>query len=156
MSGPEVLKPPKSEIKTPEAPTSTAEKKAGDIIDIMLGLAWMDKRQSPHHELWRDAIEGLVRKTDTFVVSLPDNVHHKLWAQRVKQALERINHAKRARLQARKRKASDLQDDVVSIYGRRAIAKHPFFATRHFTETTESNVSLTLLIHLKGLTKGES
>ena len=66
------------------------EEKAGDMIEIILGLAWMDKGQTPDHLLWRDAVEDLVRKTETLIGLLSQrSVHHRFFAQRVKQALVR-------------------------------------------------------------------
>ena len=64
------------------------EEKAGDMIDIILGLAWMDKGQTPDHLVWRDAVEDLVRKTET-LVNITQRTHHRYFAQRVKQALVR-------------------------------------------------------------------
>ena len=65
------------------------EEKAGDIIEIILGLAWMDKGKTPDHLVWRDAVEDLVRKTET-LVNLTERTHHRCFAKRVKQALLRI------------------------------------------------------------------
>ena len=62
------------------------EEKAGDMIEIILGLAWMDKGQTPDHLVWRDAVEDLVRKTET-LVNITQRTHHRYFAQRVKQAL---------------------------------------------------------------------
>ena len=64
------------------------EEKAGDMIEIILGLAWMDKGQTPDHLVWRDAVEDLVRKTET-LVNITQRTHHRYFAQRVKQALVR-------------------------------------------------------------------
>ena len=64
------------------------EEKAGDMIEIILGLAWMDKGETPDHLLWRDAVEDLVRKTET-LVNLTERTHHRVFAKRVKQALVR-------------------------------------------------------------------
>ena len=57
-----------------DAPTSNTwwdhaygEEKAGDMIDIILGLDWMDKFQTPYHLSWRNAVEDLVRKTEALV-----------------------------------------------------------------------------------------
>ena len=65
-----------------------SEEKAGDMIEIILGLAWMDKGQTPDHLVWRDAVENLVRKTET-LVNITQRTHHRYFAQRVKQALVR-------------------------------------------------------------------
>ena len=65
------------------------EEKASDMIEIISGLAWMDKGQTPDHLLWRDAVEDLVRKAET-LVKLPQRTHHRFFAQRVKQAHLRI------------------------------------------------------------------
>ena len=51
------------------------EEKAGDMIEILLGLAWMDKGQTPDHLVWRDAVEDLVRKTET-LVNITKRAHH--------------------------------------------------------------------------------
>ena len=60
------------------------------MIEIILGLAWMDKGQTLDHLIWRDAVENLVRKTET-VVNLSRRIfrgtHHRYFAQRVKQSL---------------------------------------------------------------------
>ena len=66
-----------------------SEEKAGDMIEIILGLAWMDKGQTPDHLVWRDAVEDLVRKTETLVTHA-ERTHHRFFAQRVKQALVRL------------------------------------------------------------------
>ena len=71
--------------------TSTATK-TGDMIEIILGLAWMDKCKAPDHQMWRDAVEDLVRKTEK-LVNLIQRTHHRYFAQRVKQALLRITNA---------------------------------------------------------------
>ena len=65
------------------------EEKAGDMIEIILGLAWMDKGQTPDHLIWRDAVEDLVRKTET-LVNIIHRKHHRYFAQRVREALLRI------------------------------------------------------------------
>ena len=65
------------------------EEKAGDMIEIILGLDWMDKGQAPDHLLWRDAVEDLVRKAET-LVNLTERTHHRFFAKRVKRALLRI------------------------------------------------------------------
>ena len=65
------------------------EEKAGDMIEIILGLAWMDKGQTPDHLIWRDAVEDLVRKTET-LVNITERAHHRFFAKRVKQARLRI------------------------------------------------------------------
>ena len=65
------------------------EEKAGDMIEIILGLAWMDKGQTPDHLLWRDAVEDLVRKTET-LVNITVRTRHRFFAQRVKEARLRI------------------------------------------------------------------
>ena len=67
-----------------------SEEKAGDMIEIILGLAWMDKGQTPDHLVWRDAVEDLVRKTETLVNILTQRTRHIYFAQRVKQALVRL------------------------------------------------------------------
>ena len=60
------------------------------MIEIILGLARMDKGQTPDHLIWRDAVGDLVRKTETLIGLLSQrSVHHRLFAQRVKQALVR-------------------------------------------------------------------
>ena len=59
------------------------------MIEIILGLAWMDKGQTPDHLVWRDAVEDLVRKTET-LVNNAGRTHHRFFAQRVKQALVRL------------------------------------------------------------------
>ena len=59
------------------------------MIEIILGLAWMDTCKTPDHEKWRNAVEDLVRKTET-LVNIIHRAHHRLFAQRVKQALLRI------------------------------------------------------------------
>ena len=59
------------------------------MIDIILGLAWMDKGRTPDHLVWRDPVEDLVRKTET-LVNLTQRTHHRFVAQRVKQTLRRI------------------------------------------------------------------
>ena len=64
------------------------EEHAGDMIEIMLGLAWMDKGKTLDHQMWRDAVEDLVRKTE-MLVNLIHRTHHRDFAQRVKQALLR-------------------------------------------------------------------
>ena len=58
------------------------------MIDIILGLAWIDKGQTLDHLLWRDAVEDLVRKTET-LVNITQRTHHIYFAQRVTQALVR-------------------------------------------------------------------
>ena len=72
-----------------------SEEKAGDIIEIILGLAWMDGGQTPDHLIWRDAVENLVRKTET-VVNLSrrefGGTHHRYFAQRVKQIVSLAAH----------------------------------------------------------------
>ena len=65
------------------------EEKAGDMIEIILGLAWMDGGQTPDHLIWRDAVEDLARKTET-LVNITQRTHHRYFAQRVKQSLLRI------------------------------------------------------------------
>ena len=71
------------------------EEKAGDMIEIILGLAWMDKSRTPEHVIWRDAVEDLVRKTET-VVNLSrrefGRTHHRDFAQRVKQIVSPAAH----------------------------------------------------------------
>ena len=62
------------------------------MIEIILGLAWMDKCQTPDHRMWRDAVEDLVR-TAEMLVNLIQRTHHRYFAQRVKQALLRITNA---------------------------------------------------------------
>ena len=59
------------------------------MTDIILGLDWVDKGQTPDHLIWRDAVEDLVRKTET-LVNLTQRTHHMFFAQRVKQSLLRI------------------------------------------------------------------
>ena len=65
------------------------------MIDIRLGLASMDKGQTPDHLIWRDAVENLVRKTET-VVNLSrrefGRTHHRDFAQRVKQIVSPAAH----------------------------------------------------------------
>ena len=68
------------------------EEKASDKIEIILGLAWMDRGQIPDHLVWLDAVEDLVRKTER-LVNLTQRMHHRYFAQRVKQALLRIIRA---------------------------------------------------------------
>ena len=68
------------------------EEKTGDIIEIRLGLAWMDKGQTPDHLMWRDAVEDLVRKTEK-LVNLIQRTRHRYFAQRVQQAILRITKA---------------------------------------------------------------
>ena len=65
------------------------EEKAGDMIEIILGLAWMAKCKTPDHQMWRDAVEDLARKTEKLVSHI-QRTHHRYFAQRVKQALLRI------------------------------------------------------------------
>ena len=76
------------------------EEKAGDMIGIILGLAWMDKSQTPEHVIWRDAVENLVRKTET-VVNLSrrefGRTHHRDFAQRVKKIVNPAVHLLTAR-----------------------------------------------------------
>ena len=45
------------------------------MIDIILGLAWIDKCQTPDHLLWRNAVEDLVRKTEA-LVNITQRTHH--------------------------------------------------------------------------------
>ena len=52
----------------------------------------MDKCKTPDHQMWRDAVEDLVRKTE-MLVNLIQRTHHRYFAQRVKQALLRIANA---------------------------------------------------------------
>ena len=66
-----------------------SEEKAGDMIEIILGLAWMDKGQTPDHLVWRDKVEDLVRKTEK-LVNIIHRSHHRIFAQRMQQALLRI------------------------------------------------------------------
>ena len=66
------------------------EEKAGDMIEIILGLAWMDKGQTPDHLVWRNAIKYQVRKTETLNMLMSEKRHHKYWARRVEQNLKRI------------------------------------------------------------------
>ena len=68
------------------------EEKAGDMIEIILGLAWMDKCKTPDHQMWRDAVEDLVRKTEKLINLIP-RTHHRYFAQHVKEALLRITTA---------------------------------------------------------------
>ena len=70
-----------------------SEEKAGDMIEIILGLAWMDKGRTLELLAWRGAVEDLVRKTEK-LVSITRRTHHRYFAQRVKQALLRINLAR--------------------------------------------------------------
>ena len=65
------------------------EETAGDMIEIILGLAWIDQGQTPDHLIWRDAVEDLVRNTET-LVNITVRTHHRFFAQRVKQARLRI------------------------------------------------------------------
>ena len=58
------------------------------MIEIILGLGWMGKGQTPDHLLWRNAVEDLVRKTEA-LVNITQRTHHILFAERVKQALRR-------------------------------------------------------------------
>lgn len=51
------------------------EENSGDMIEVILGLAWMDKGQTPDHLIWRDAVEDPVRKTET-LVNLTQRTHH--------------------------------------------------------------------------------
>ena len=67
-----------------------SEEKAGDMIEIILGLAWMDNGQTPDHTYWRDKVEDLVRKTEK-LVNLTQRAHHRSFAQRMQQALLRTN-----------------------------------------------------------------
>ena len=60
------------------------EEKTSDMIEIIWGLAWMDKSQTPDHLMWRD-----VRKTET-LVNLTQRTHLRFFAQRVKRTLLRI------------------------------------------------------------------
>ena len=46
------------------------------MIEIILGLAWMDKGQTADHLAWRDAVEDLVRKTET-LVNITERTHHR-------------------------------------------------------------------------------
>ena len=69
------------------------EEKAGDMIEIILGLAWMDKGRSASHVGWRDAMEDLVRKTEK-LVNITHRSHHRIFAQRMQQALLRINRVR--------------------------------------------------------------
>ena len=66
------------------------EEKAGDMIEIILGLAWMAKGRTLDHLAWRGAVEDLVRKTEN-LVSITRRTDHRYFVQRVKQALLRIN-----------------------------------------------------------------
>ena len=68
------------------------EEKAGDMIEIILGLAWMDKCKTPDHQKWRNAVEDLVRKTEKLINLMP-RTHHRYFAQHVKEALLRITNA---------------------------------------------------------------
>ena len=70
-----------------------SEEKAGDMIEIILGLAWMDKGQTPDHLVWRDKVEDLVRKTEK-LVNITHRSHHRIFAQRMQQALLRNNQLK--------------------------------------------------------------
>ena len=51
------------------------EEKAGDMIEIILGLDWMDKCQSPDNLIWRNAVEDLVRKAEA-LVNITQRTHH--------------------------------------------------------------------------------
>ena len=55
-------------------------------------LAWMDKGKTPDHLIWRDAVEDLVRQTEE-LATLIQRMHHRYFAQHVKQALLRITNA---------------------------------------------------------------
>ena len=68
------------------------EEKAGDKIEIILGLAWMDKGKTLDHQMWRNAVEDLVRKTEK-LADLIQRTHHRYCAQRVKEAILRITSA---------------------------------------------------------------
>ena len=54
------------------------EEKAGDMIEIILGLAWMDKCKTLDHQMWRDAVEDLVRKTEK-LVNLIQRAHQQIF-----------------------------------------------------------------------------
>ena len=69
-----------------------SEETAGDMIEIILGVAWMDKCKIPDHQMWRDAVEDLVRETEKLINLIP-RTHHRCFAQRVKEALLRITNA---------------------------------------------------------------
>ena len=58
------------------------------MIDIMLGLDWMDKCQTLDNLLWRNAVEDLVRETAA-LVSMTHKSHHICFAERVNQELRR-------------------------------------------------------------------
>ena len=83
-----------------DAPTTAAwwnnpkygEEKAGDMIEIILGLAWMGKHNTRDHAEWREAVENRVRNTEK-LTNLIQRTHHRYFAQRVKQALFRISKA---------------------------------------------------------------
>ena len=83
-------------VRVADAPTTNewwdhkyGEEKTGDMIKIILGLAWMDKGQIRDNLIWPDAVEDLVRKTEA-LVNLTQRTHHIFFAQRGKQALLRI------------------------------------------------------------------
>ena len=62
------------------------------MIEVILGLAWMDKCKSPDHKEWRDAVEDLVRKAEN-LANLIHCTHHRYFAQRVQQAFLGITNA---------------------------------------------------------------
>ena len=64
---------PKSKWHTHEH----CEEKAGDMIEIMLGLAWVDGGRNIDHLVWRDAIEDLVRKAVTRIGFLSEHSRHR-------------------------------------------------------------------------------
>ena len=54
------------------------EEQTGDMLEIMLGIDWQDAGHTPDHQWWRDAIEDLVRKTETLIGAMSPHVrmHH--------------------------------------------------------------------------------
>ena len=54
------------------------------MIEIILGLAWMDKCNTRDHAEWREAVENLVRKTEKLTNPI-QRTHHRYLAQRVQQ-----------------------------------------------------------------------
>ena len=61
------------------------QEQTGGMIDIILGFAWQDA-DDPDHRWWRDAIEDLVRKTETLIGDMPPHarMHHRDFAMHVR------------------------------------------------------------------------
>ena len=70
----------------------SSEEQAGDMIEIILGLAWMGTCKTLDHHMRRNAVEDLVRKTEKLIKIMP-RTHHRYFAQHVQEALLRIANA---------------------------------------------------------------